>query len=118
MAATLRSTRNSLTVQSAGKSATPADNEIMANSGAMAAGRYDVRVIVSATLAGVWEILHRNAADDGNIGPITAIRSIATGTAEVEVTFDLAESERVTVIMDGALGSGDGQASLYLEKLG
>lgn len=110
----LRSLGNAPIIESAGEQTNPSDADVIADTGALAAGIYEVRVTVGASAAADVALERRNAANSGNVGDVPVIKVPAGQTCQYVFTYKLELSERLRVIMDDAL-TGTIAATLNVE---
>jgi hypothetical protein len=87
----------------------PADTTVLADSGALSAGTYEIRALLGANTQTEVDVQHRNAANSGNI----VAHRVYTGpnSGMYVFTMTLADGERVRVAMAAAL-TGHAAASL------
>jgi len=91
--------------ESEGAQTNPTASQVMADTGALAEGLYDIRVICGATAAGSWVINRRNAANGADVGDQPVIYTAANTSQWVQVTMSLEAGERVRVTSGGLTGS-------------
>lgn len=101
---------------SEGEKTNPADELLMATSGAMAAGNYEVIVTLGASAAADFRLERRNAADAAAVGNTLVIKGPAGQSGQYRFLFKLETSERISVYMDDAL-TGTAAVGLNLEQL-
>lgn len=102
---------------SEGEKTNPADELLMATSGALPyAGNYEVVVTVGASAAADFRLERRNAADAAAVGNTVVIKGPAGQSGQYRFLFKLEASERVSVYMDDAL-TGTAAVALNLEQL-
>lgn len=101
------------TVDSQGEQNNPTTASVMADTGALTPGVYEILVMASASADAQMQVEHRNAANDGVVSD-TAIFYIAGGSgAEFRGRYDInTTSERFRVMMNGNL-TGDAVATIF-----
>jgi len=104
-------------IASGGELTDPADNALAADTGALSAGIYELRITVGASAAADVAVERRNAANGANVGAVPVIKVPAGQSGQYLFTFKLETSERVRVIMDDAL-TGTIAVTINGEKLG
>lgn len=67
------------------------------DSGALADGIYDVLMTLGDSAAAKWVLIHRNAANTGDVGERIWIYTPATGSRHVRLRVKVAQSERLQV---------------------
>ncbi len=100
---------------SQGKQTNAADATVHADTGALPAGIYDVRIAVGGSVAAIWIIQVRNAANSDNTGDTHTVYSAAGQTAQFTLgNVDLNLNERIRVVNDGAItGTTAGNVFAY-----
>lgn len=101
----------------AGTQVNPDTTVVMADTTALVAGRYEVRVAMSASAAATFAIQRRDAANSANVGNVVVKRLAAGACAQFVYTFTIEASERVRVMMAASL-TGSAEADIQVEKLG
>lgn len=112
----VRDIANPPILESVAKATNPADNAVMADTGDLSAGFYEVRVIVGASVAAIFDIERRNAGNTANVGDVVTVYTPAGASAEVVLTYEVVLNESIRVIMDGAL-TGTAAAAIQVERL-
>lgn len=103
--------------KSEGKKTDPANDLLMADLGAVpSAGLYEVRVVAGGSVVALFDIERRDAANTANVGSVVTVYTPAGASGEFVLLYTLAKSERVRVIMDGAL-VGTAAVSIEAEAL-
>lgn len=105
-----------------GSGVAPAVLTVIADTGNVVAGSYDIQIYTSAfsgTAGARMDVQHRNAADTANIW--THLLLIAGGTsngliANMKFAVTLLEDERVKVIVNAAFGAGDVVSATIMAK--
>lgn len=94
----------------------PADEQLIVDSGQLVANDYSFCVIAASDVASVFRIEHRNAANDTTLRsqllPVQAA-SIGSFCFPPELTFTLADNERLRVVMDRPSSSGTVSVSIF-----
>jgi hypothetical protein len=96
---------------SQGKQTNPTTSTSLADTGAMPSALYEVRVLVGASVASTFNVLHRNAADSGNISDTVMIRAAAGQTAEYVFKYSINTNERIRVVPETSI-TGDAEATV------
>lgn len=106
-----------------GKLTNPADAALAADTGVLINANnqrsktFEIRVIVGASAAALWQIQRRNAANGANVTPSPfTIYTAAGQSAEYVILLPIAPGERVRVVSDGGF-TGTGAASIQAEAL-
>lgn len=99
-----------------GEQTNPADDQLMADSGAMWAGVYEARVTVGASAVADFAVQRRNSANDANVGAVPVVKVPAAMSCQYVFTFQLHVGERVRVVMDDGL-TGVAVAVLNLDQV-
>lgn len=94
----------------------PQTTDILADSGPMQSGMYEVRVTCGCTVAAVFQFEHRNAANDANVTDPIVIRAAAGQTGEYVFKYHLNTNERVRVRPQANI-TGGGEASVSLFRV-
>lgn len=94
----------------------PVDDALVADTGALSVGNYDVIVTVGASAAAHFAVQRRNAANGANVGDVPILYAAAGQSGQYRFYYTLAEGERIRVIMDDAL-TGTVACSINAEKL-
>lgn len=94
----------------------PIDSALMADTGALSAGSYEMLITIGASAAAHFAVQRRNSANDGNVGDVPIVYGPAGQSGQYRFLFKLEASERVRVIMDDAL-TGTAAVSINAERL-
>lgn len=86
------STRNS-----AGSTTNPGTSDVLADTGALSAGLYEVRICVGCSVAAAFNFQHRNAAN-GATNETIVIRAAAGQTGEYVFKFNVNTNERLRAL--------------------
>lgn len=106
------------TRDSQGEQANPGTSTVMADTGTLKQGIYEVLVIASASADAQMVIQHRDAANTGNVGDNVVFYVSGGGPVEVRGRFDInLADERFRVMMDNAL-TGDAVATIFAWRVG
>jgi len=98
-----------------GEQTDPADDALMADTGALAAGNYEFVVTVGGSAAGDFAVQRRNAANNANVGTPVVIKGPAGQSGQYRYMTTLEAGERVRIVMDDAL-EGTAAAALNGER--
>src|SRR5688572_28359973 len=99
-----------------GKQSNPTTATVLADTGAMAAALYEVRVFVGCSVSAVFNVQHRNAANDGNVSDTVTIRAAAGQTAEYVLKYPININERVRILPETNI-TGDGEATVQATRI-
>lgn len=118
-----RAPGNKPVLASAGKQTNATDQFVHADTGALQDAAaikdktYEIRVVAGGSVAAVWQIQRRNAANNANIAPSPyTFYTIAGGSAEFVIVTPIAAGERVRVTNDGAI-TGTTAATIHAEAM-
>ena len=100
---------------SEGDKTNPSSGDVLADTGAIAAGLYEVRVFAGTTLSSSVLVQRRTAAN-ALVEPAVRLYTAANLSAEYVFTFKLETSERVRVVA-GANLTGNAFAALQYEPV-
>jgi hypothetical protein len=102
---------------SAAEATNPVAGTVMADTTALPAGNYDVRVTVGASATAQFRLEHRNAANDANVGDTVVLYGAAGQSGQYVFSVVLETGERVRVVMDDTLAAGLASAAINAEQL-
>lgn len=104
----------------AGEQTDPADDFVMADSGALThGGTYEVIVTAGASVAAQFQVQRRNTANGANVGNVPLIYALAGQSGQYRFWFTVEKSERIRVVMDDAVsGTQTAVVSLNLMHMG
>lgn len=94
----------------------PLDNALVADTGELPAGVYEMRITLGSSAAADFAVQRRNAANDANVGAVPIIKTPAGQSGQYLFTFKLETDERVRVTMDDAL-TGTASGTINWERL-
>ena len=77
----------------------PATNTLLCDTGALPVGIYEFRLFLGAGAETVVNLEQRNATNTGNIGGIITLFVPAGATTEYVVSYDMAASQRLRLVM-------------------
>jgi hypothetical protein len=77
---------------------------------------FEVRAIFGGSVAAVWQIARRNAANSADIAPVLVVYSAAGQSSQLVFATDLLPTERIVIRNLGAL-AGTSSAILQSEEL-
>jgi len=104
-------------VDSQGEKTNPTTTTVMADTGVVGTGVYDVTAVLAAAANAQVQIQHRNAANDGAASDAVVVYVLANDSRVVTLRFACtARSERFRVMMDGNL-TGVGVASIEAHRV-
>jgi hypothetical protein len=95
----------------------PTAGTVTADTGALPAGNYEVRVTVGASAAAQFLLQRRNAANGANVGDTVVLYAAAGQSGQYVFSFVLEASERVRVVMDDTLAAGTASCAINAEQL-
>ncbi len=94
----------------------PTTSSVLADTGALASGLYEIRVSAGATVAAIFQLQRRNAANGANVGSIIHIRTAAGQTTEQVWKYELLTSERIRLLPQANI-TGDAEAAIQAERV-
>jgi hypothetical protein len=97
-----------------GEKVDPASGTPLADTGQLAAGKYEIRALLGANTQTVLDLEHRNATNTGNV--ILHRVYVGPNSGMYVFTMELALNERVRVVMGAAL-TGHATASLQTREV-
>jgi hypothetical protein len=103
-------------LETEGEVTNPSDNDVVADTGALLPGIYEVRVTLGASAAAHYALQRRNAANDANVGVVPILYAAAGQSGQYVFRFSIETGERVVVAMDDAL-TGTASVILQWERL-
>ena len=103
-------------VESEGQTTNPGTTNVMADTGALDGGNYEVRALVGASAAATFALQRRNAANDGNVGDVPVLYVVAGSSAQFTLRYRVEAGERIRLMMHAAL-TGTAAAALNVEKM-
>lgn len=99
------------------KQTNPTTADVQADTGALTAGLYDIKIITGASVAATWLVQVRNALNDANIGDTHTFFTAAGQSAEfVIVNLLLAINERVRILPEANI-TGTAASSIFVNKV-
>ena len=90
-------------IDSQGEQTNPTDATVMADTGVLDSGFYEVLVTASASADAHFDLQRRNTANDGNTGDTIVFYAAAGAPVQLIFTYFVNDGERLRVIMDDAL---------------
>lgn len=104
--------------KSTAEATTPADDQVVADSGVVAfAGVYEANVVIGASAAAQFQLQRRNAANDANVGDTLVLYGAAAQSQPYKFYIELAAGERLRLVMDDALGAGTVACAVNLMQM-
>ena len=100
-----------------GEKTNPDTTIVMADTGAIPAGIYEVLVSVSETALAEYAVQRRNVANDANIGDVVVFYGPANSGRDVPLRFEIEKDERVRVMMNASL-TGDAVVHVTAQRVG
>lgn len=94
----------------------PTTATVLADTGALTASLYEARITCGCTVAAIFQVQRRNAANDGNTGDVIYIRAAAGQTGEYVFKYELNTNERIRVLPAANI-TGDAEASVSVERM-
>jgi hypothetical protein len=113
---TLRSYGNPPVLVGEGIKADPTANTVMADTGTLPMGLYEMRIFAGADALAKFQIQRRNAANGANVGAAPILFAAAGQTAQYVLTVSLETNERVRVLMYASL-SGNADVTIQYERV-
>lgn len=99
------------------KQTNPTTADVQADTGALTAGLYDIKIITGASVAATWLVQVRNAANNGNIGDTHTFYTAAGQSAEfVIANLDIAANERVRLLPEVNI-TGTSASSIFTHRV-
>lgn len=102
---------------SEGELTNPADEAVLADSGALPTGQYEVFGVISASANSQVKFQRRNAANDGNVFEGVGLYVLANSSVPIAWHFFVDKNERIRIVMDDAQGAGTVWASLCVKRV-
>lgn len=119
----IRDIGNTVFNATAGKQTNPADQFVHADTGVLigaGSGRskmFELTITVGGSVAAIWQIQRRNAANGANVAPSPyTVYTLAGQSTTVWMTTQIDPGERVRVTNDGAI-TGTTAASIMAEVM-
>lgn len=104
-------------IDTQGTKTNPTTATVMADTGALNSGIYDVLVMSSTDTAGAkMQLEHRNAANDGTVSDTAPWRLSANAPAEFKGIYFIDHNQRIRVMMTSNL-TGDAEATLFVQRI-
>jgi hypothetical protein len=98
-----------------GKQTNPTTATVLADTGELSAGMYEVRVTVGCSAAATMNVEHRNAANGGNVTDVVLLRVAAGQTGMYVFKYAVNVNERFRVVPEANI-TGDAEASIQAIK--
>lgn len=89
----------------------PTTGTVLADTGQLPAGLYEMRVAVGSSVAATYSVQHRNAANSGFVSDTTTIRGAAGQTGEYVFKYSIQVNERLRVLPQDNI-TGDAEATI------
>lgn len=102
---------------SAGITTNPTTTSVLADTGPLTPGLYDVRVFAGASVAAVFYVQHRDAANAGAQSDVSAIRAAAGQTGQYVFKFDVNVSGQRVRVLPAANITGDAEATIQAIRI-
>lgn len=103
-------------IDSSSPQTNPTTATVLADTGALNAALYEVRVTCGCTVAAIFQVQRRDSANSNNVGDVLYIRAAAGQTGEYVFKFELNSSERIRVLPAANI-TGDAEASVSAERM-
>jgi hypothetical protein len=94
----------------------PTTASVLADTGALPSALYEVRAMVGCTVAAIFQLQRRNAANGANVGDVVYIRAAAGQTGEYILKYEINKDERLR-ILPAANITGDAEATIQVERM-
>lgn len=91
------------TIDSQGEQTNPTSGTVMADTGALSAGYYEVFVTASATVDSQWQLQRRNSTNTGNTGDVTVFYTGISLVGQLLYVYYVDDNERLRLVMDGSI---------------
>lgn len=111
-----RSANNPVAPYSEGLKTNPASADVVADTGALPAGIYEVIGIFGQSAAAVYTVQRRNAANGANVGDTVDVHGPAAATAVVPLRYEILTGERIRVVMQASL-TGTSSVALIPQRV-
>lgn len=96
---------NAIVFESAGQLTNPSAGDVAADTGALAAGTYELRYVVGGSVASISTINRRNAANGAAVGDQPLIYAAAGASQTGRLTMTLETDERVRITVGALTGT-------------
>jgi hypothetical protein len=97
-----------------GQLTNPTTSTLIADTGALPAGLYEIRVLMGASVAAQFLIARRDAGNSADVGDVPVVYTPAGQTSQIVLLYELEASERVRVMMNAAI-TGTAAATVQAE---
>jgi hypothetical protein len=94
----------------------PTTATVMADTGVLPSGNYEVLVMASASATARFEVQHRNAANDAAASDVAPFRLSANAPAEFRAMYFVNYGDRIRVMPTADL-TGDGEATIFVQRM-
>jgi hypothetical protein len=101
---------------STGPQTNPTTATILADTGVLPGGIYQVFVLVGCSVAAKFSLEHRNASNDANVSDTMVIRAAAGQTGQYAFKFSVNHNERLRIAPQANI-TGEGEASLQVFRI-
>ncbi len=101
----------------AGVTTNPTTVSVLADTGELSPGLYDVRVLVGSSVAAVFYIQHRNAANTDAQSDVVPVRAAAGQTGQYVFKFDVNVSGQRVRVLPAANITGDAEATVQAIRI-
>lgn len=91
--------------ESEGVKTNPSAGDVLADTGALAVGLYDIRILVGGSAAASWTVNRRNAANGADVGDQPLVYTPAGASQWAQFTMSLEASERVRLKVSALTGT-------------
>jgi hypothetical protein len=92
-----------------------AASSVLADTGALSAGLYEVRIFVGCSVAAIFKVQHRDSTNASTNSTIN-LRAAAGQTAEYVLKYDVNTNERIRVLPQANI-TGDAEVSLQAVRV-
>jgi hypothetical protein len=96
---------------SAGKTTNPTTTDVLADTGAIPASLYELRICIGCSAAATFNIQHRNSSNDGNVSDTVLLRAAAGQTGEYVLKYSINNNERIRVLPEANI-TGTAEATV------
>lgn len=101
---------------SQGEKTNPTTATVLADTGELAGGIYEITIVSSASALGEFQVERRNAANDATVGDVIHFYSPANTTVSFIFPFEIEPDERVRVIPQTNL-TGDAVVTIIAQRV-
>jgi len=106
-------------IASEGELTNPLDEALVADTGALPAGQYEVFALVGASAIAQIKMERRNRANSANVGVVVGGLYVpANQTVPIAWTYEIMRDERIRLLLDDAVAAGTVWGSICAKRIG